>query len=72
MTAALEAAREAENLTERRYKAGAEPLRVLLDAQERRRSAEGAVTANRLEQLQNEVLLFRVLGTSPVAVVAPG
>lgn len=65
---ALAAAQEAEKLTEQRYLAGAVTLRALLDAQERRRSAEASVTAARLEQLLNEVQLFRVLGTSPMGV----
>lgn len=63
----LSAAQEAEALTEQRYRTGAITLRLWLDAQERRRGAEAAVTAVRLDQLLNEVLLFRVLGTSPMS-----
>lgn len=62
----LAAAQEAEALTERRYRVGEIALRIWLDAQERRRSAQAAITAVRLEQLLNEVQLFRVLGTSPM------
>ena len=66
LKAAFAAAQVADRLTEERYRAGSVALRVWLDAQERSRAAERALTANRLEQLVNEVQIFRVLGGSPV------
>jgi outer membrane protein TolC len=45
-----------------RYRAGAAPLRVWLDAQESRRSAGIALAQLRLAQLQNDVLLYQALG----------
>ena len=65
LRAALEAAQSAEKLTEERYRAGSVALRVWLDAQERSRAANRALSANRLEQLVTEVQIFRVLGGSP-------
>ncbi|WP_240635866.1 efflux transporter outer membrane subunit [Caldimonas tepidiphila] len=59
---ALEDAREAERLYELRYRAGAEPLRAWLDAQQARRQAEAALLQNRLERLQNRVTLHQALG----------
>lgn len=61
---ALSAAQEVERLTEARYRAGAITLRVWLDAQEHRRTAEIALADIRLEQLVNESLLYRALGGS--------
>lgn len=66
---ALAAAQEVERLNEARYRAGATTLRVLLDAQERRRTAEIALDDVRLSQFVNESLLFRALGGSTT--VAP-
>lgn len=60
--AALDAARAAERLNEVRYRAGATGLRTWLDAQERRRNAEIAVAENRLDRLNNQVLIYNVLG----------
>ena len=60
----LDAARTAERLYETRYRLGAVALRVWLDAQERRRSAENAVAENRYNRLVNHATLFRVLGGS--------
>ena len=74
LTAALEAAERAETLNEARYRAGAVALRVWLDSQERRRSAEIAVSENRLQQYTNQVLLYQALGGDTVladAGVAP-
>lgn len=56
------AAVDAERLYEIRYRAGAVPLRNWLDAQERRRAADLAFSANRLTRLQNQVTLHQVLG----------
>jgi len=57
-----DAAVDAERLYEVRYGAGAVSLRAWLNAQERRRSAEIALSANRLERLQNQVRLHQVIG----------
>ena len=59
-----DAAAEAERLYEVRYRAGSVPLRTWLDAQERRRSAEVALAANRLARLQNHVTLHQTIGGS--------
>ncbi len=59
---ALEAARTSERLNEVRYRAGATGLRTWLDAQERRRTAEITLAENRLDRLNNQVLIFQVLG----------
>lgn len=59
---AQDAARAAERLYEVRYRSGAVPLRTWLDAQERRRSAELALSANRFARLQNQMSLHQVLG----------
>lgn len=63
---ALNSSTKAQEITGLRYQQGAIALRAWLDAQERTRSSEAAVTANRLEQMLNEIQLFRVLGTSPM------
>lgn len=63
---ALEAAQAAARLTEERYRAGSVALRIWLDAQERSRTAQRALAANRLDQLVTEVQIFRVLGGSPM------
>lgn len=49
-------------LYEARYRAGQVPLRAWLDAQERQRAAELALSALRLQQLQNQLTLYKVLG----------
>lgn len=59
---ARDAAVEAERRYEVRYRAGAIPLRAWLDAQERRRAAELALSANRLARLQNQVTLHQAIG----------
>lgn len=59
---ARDAAAQTERLYEVRYRAGAAPLRVWLDAQERRRNAELAVSENVLARLQNRVTLHQALG----------
>jgi outer membrane protein TolC len=58
------AALEVEKLTETRYRAGATTLRIWLDAQERRRSAEVVLADVRLAQFVNESTLYRALGGS--------
>ena len=64
----LTAAREAERLYEVRYRTGAAALRLWLDAQERRRSAELAQQQNRLDQRNALATLYRVLGGGVPAV----
>jgi NodT family efflux transporter outer membrane factor (OMF) lipoprotein len=59
-----DAAMEVERIYEIRYRAGAVPLRAWLDAQERRRSADVALSANQLERLQNQVTLHQAVGGS--------
>jgi NodT family efflux transporter outer membrane factor (OMF) lipoprotein len=59
---ARDAAADAERLYEIRYRAGAVPLRTWLDAQERRRAADLALSSNRLAQLQNQITLHQALG----------
>jgi NodT family efflux transporter outer membrane factor (OMF) lipoprotein len=69
----LRAAREAERLYEIRYRAGSEPLKSWLDAQERRRSAEISLADNRFNRLSNHATLYQALGgdaVSPVPAVA--
>jgi NodT family efflux transporter outer membrane factor (OMF) lipoprotein len=56
------AASDAERLYERQYRAGAIPLRSWLDAQERRRNAESALTDNRFNRLGNQIVLYQALG----------
>lgn len=58
----LDAARTSERLYEVRYKAGAVALRLWLDAQERRRSAEIALAQIRLARLDAQVALYQALG----------
>ncbi|HEY8507984.1 MAG TPA: TolC family protein [Steroidobacteraceae bacterium] len=61
---AYDAALEAERIYEVRYRAGAVPLRSWLDAEERLRAAQLAVSRARLSQLQNDAALFLALGGS--------
>nr|WP_320134155.1 efflux transporter outer membrane subunit [uncultured Holophaga sp.] len=58
----LDLAREAERLSEIRYRAGAVAIQVWLDAQETRRSAENSLAENRLNRLQALMTLFQALG----------
>ncbi|MEY4429871.1 MAG: hypothetical protein RLZZ182_2560, partial [Pseudomonadota bacterium] len=58
----LEQARKVERLTEVRYRAGAEPLKSWLDAQEARRTAELALADARYSQLSSYVSLVQALG----------
>ncbi|BBE33399.1 outer membrane efflux protein [Sphingosinicella microcystinivorans] len=59
---ARDAAVDAERLYEIRYRAGAVSLRTWLDAQERRRAADLALSSNQLEKFQNQVTLHQALG----------
>ena len=56
------AARDAEALYQRRYRAGAIALRDWLDAIERLRNAESSVIENRLARLNAQVALYQALG----------
>ncbi len=58
----LEQALKVERLTEARYRAGAEPLKAWLDAQEARRTAELALADARYSQLSSYVGLVQALG----------
>ena len=64
LTQSLADARRAEQLYEVRYRAGAVALRPWLDAQEKRRSAEIALSDNRLQRLTNHATLYQALGGS--------
>ena len=59
---AYAAAKEAERLSEVRYRAGAVPLKTWLDAQESRRQAENNLAQNRLNQLNAWATLRQTLG----------
>lgn len=59
---ARDAAVDAQRLYEVRYRAGAVALRVWLDAQERQRIAELALSANQFIRLQNQLTLYQALG----------
>ena len=50
-----------------RYRLGAATLQVWLDAQEKRRSAELSVSANRLDQFNAQVTLYKALGGDAAA-----
>ncbi|HET6421792.1 MAG TPA: efflux transporter outer membrane subunit [Geobacteraceae bacterium] len=58
----LALARKAEQLVEVRYHAGSTALQSWLDAQERRRDAEMALSVVRLSQLKNCMSLYQALG----------
>lgn len=64
---ALEAARLAEKLSEARYRGGAVALKVWLDAQEARRTAENNLAQNRLNRLAALVTLYQSLGGGTAA-----
>lgn len=59
---ALAAARKVERLYEVQYRAGAIPLKIWLDGQESRRTAENSLAENRLNRLNNAVTLYQALG----------
>ncbi|MGE4529351.1 MAG: efflux transporter outer membrane subunit [Rhodospirillaceae bacterium] len=61
---ALATAQEAERLYEVRYRAGAVGLQDWLDVQEKRRTAEESLLANRYDRLVNRITLYRALGGS--------
>ena len=67
LAAQLQASTAAEQLYQTRYRLGATTLQVWLDAQEKRRSAELSVSANRLDQLNAQVTLYKALGGDAAA-----
>ena len=64
LEASLALARNAEELTEVRYRAGSTALQSWLDAQESRRSAEKSLAENRLNRLKNCMTLYQAIGGS--------
>ena len=62
LVVALQQAQRAENLSEVRYRAGATALQPVLDAKDRRRSAEVSLALNRLNQLNAAMTLYKALG----------
>jgi outer membrane protein TolC len=58
----LERAQGVETRYQVRNRAGGSPLKAWLDAQEDRRQAENALTENRLEQLDNHIVLVKAMG----------
>ena len=59
---ALVLARQAEQITETRYRAGATGVQVWLDQQEIRRTAETTLAENCLNRLKNLMKLYQALG----------
>lgn len=64
---AVLAARQAEKLSEARYRSGAVALKTWLDAQEARRTTENNLAQNRLNRLGALVTLYQVLGGGTTA-----
>ena len=67
LTTSLATAKAAESLYAERYRNGAVALRLWLDAQETRRSAEAALIDNHYSRLVNQVTLYQALGGDAVA-----
>ena len=59
---ALQEAQRAEKLSEVRYRAGATALQPVLDAKDRRRTAEVSLALNRLNQFNATMTLYKALG----------
>jgi NodT family efflux transporter outer membrane factor (OMF) lipoprotein len=59
---ALQEAQRAERLSEVRYRAGATALQPVLDAKDRRRTAQVSLALNRLNQLNATMTLYKALG----------
>ncbi len=62
---ALTLARQAEQLSEIRYRAGATGIKDWLDAQDRRRGAEDAFSQNQLDCLLAQMNVYKALGGDP-------
>ncbi|MFM9923618.1 efflux transporter outer membrane subunit [Variovorax sp. H27-G14] len=67
---ALQQAQRAERLSEVRYRAGATALQPVLDAKDRRRTAEVSLALNRLNQLNATMTLYKALGGAALAAPA--
>jgi outer membrane protein TolC len=59
---AMTQSHRAESITETRFKAGYTDVQLWLDAQASRRSVERSIAVNRLNQLNNQVNLYKALG----------
>ena len=64
---ALQEAQRAERLSEVRYRAWSTALQPVLDAKDRRRTAEVSLALNRLNQLNATMTLYKALGGAAVA-----
>nr|WP_198086421.1 efflux transporter outer membrane subunit [Variovorax sp. E3] len=64
---ALQQAQRAENLSEVRYRAGATALQPVLDAKDRRRTAQVSLALNRLNQFNATMTLYKALGGGAAA-----
>ncbi|WP_324769470.1 efflux transporter outer membrane subunit [Pokkaliibacter plantistimulans] len=65
-------ARQAEQVAETRYRAGATGVQDWLDQQETRRTAELALVKNRYNQLSNMMTLYQALGGAPQDLTSNG
>ncbi|QVM83726.1 efflux transporter outer membrane subunit [Novosphingobium decolorationis] len=61
------AAMDAEELYERQYRVGYIPLRDLLDAQERLRTARSSLIQNRYDKLSAQIAVYQALGGDPTS-----
>lgn len=68
---ALSLSRQAEQLAGIRYREGATGVQAWLDEQERRRNAETALAGNRLNRLNNLMILYQALGGDMRASATP-
>ena len=71
LTESLAQARRAEELTRIRYRAGAVAMKIWLDAQETRRTAEMALLDVQLNRTDNLVTTYQALGGAPVLQAVP-
>ena len=71
LTESLAQARRAEELTRIRYRAGAVAMKIWLDAQETRRTAEMALLDVQLNRADNLVTTYQALGGAPVLQAVP-
>jgi NodT family efflux transporter outer membrane factor (OMF) lipoprotein len=62
LASALTHARRAESIAQSRYVAGATEAQLWFDAQQFLRNAERSLAANRLNQLDNQAILYQALG----------
>ena len=66
LASSLALAKRSEQLAEVKYRNGASSLQDWLDEQQKRRSAELALSQNRLSLLKNQMSLYQALGGSAV------